>query len=195
MTNTSDQQPQGNIVPRAPAARPIDPGVTIGHGYDLGAETAEDLYRDWGKWLTPEQLGRLKQAVGKSGPAAAQICRQFQDIKISTEAADDVFYRCTVPKYYQQTLETFPEMDTYPGVVQGALLSLVFNRGTSLQGARREEMRKIRDLLASKAPQRETLAEIAGQFRKMKSIWAGKGLDGLVIRREKEARWVESAIA
>jgi GH24 family phage-related lysozyme (muramidase) len=29
----------------------------------------------------------------------------------------------------------------------------------------------------------------------MKSIWAGKGLDGLVIRREKEARWVESAIA
>ncbi len=170
-------------------------GVTIGHGYDLSAETATELYRDWGKWLSKEQLDRLKQAVGKSGPAAAQMCRQFEDIKISAEAADDVFYRCSVPKYYQQTLETFPHMDAFPGVVQGALLSLVFNRGTSLEGGRREEMRRIRDLLASGSPKRQTLEEIAGQFRKMKSIWAGKGLDGLVIRREKEARWVESAIA
>ena len=170
-------------------------GVTIGHGYDLGAETAAELCRDWANWLSGEQLGRLKEAVGKSGPQAAQMCRQFEDIKISTEAADDVFYRCTVPKYYQQTLETFPHMDAFPGVVQGALLSLVFNRGTSLEGGRREEMRKIRDLLASSSPKRETLEEVAAQLRKMKSIWVGKGLDGLVIRREKEARWVESAIA
>ena len=169
-------------------------GVTIGHGYDLGAETAAELYHDWGKWLSKEQLDRLKEAVGKSGPQAAQMCRQFEDIKISTEAADDVFYRYTVPKYYQQTLETFPNMDAFPGVVQGALLSLVFNRGTSLEGGRREEMRKIRDLLASNAPQSQILEEIATQLRRMKSLWIGKGLDGLVIRREKEARWVESAI-
>ncbi len=170
-------------------------GVTIGHGYDLGAETAPELYRDWGKWLSKDQLDRLKQAVGKSGPAAAQMCRQFEDIKITTEAADDVFYRRTVPKYYEQTLETFPHMDAFPGVVQGALLSLVFNRGTSLEGGRREEMRRIRDLIASGSPTSQTLEEIAAQFREMKSIWAGKGLNGLVIRREKEARWVESAIA
>jgi catechol 2,3-dioxygenase len=31
MTNTIDHQPQGNIVPRATAARPIDPRITIGH--------------------------------------------------------------------------------------------------------------------------------------------------------------------
>ena len=86
-------------------------------------------------------------------------------------------------------------MDVFPGVVQGALLSLVFNRGTSLEGGRREEMRRIRDLLASNSPKRETLEAVAAQLRQMKSIWAGKGLDGLVIRREKEARWVESAIA
>ena len=85
-------------------------------------------------------------------------------------------------------------MDAFPGVVQGALLSLVFNRGTSLEGGRREEMRKIRDLLASNASQSQILEEIATQLRKMKSLWIGKGLDGLVIRREKEARWVESAI-
>src|SRR5262249_36806045 len=31
MSSTRDQQAQGTIVPRAPAPRPIDPGVTIGH--------------------------------------------------------------------------------------------------------------------------------------------------------------------
>ena len=31
MSNTTDHQLQGTIVPRASAARPIDPGVTIGH--------------------------------------------------------------------------------------------------------------------------------------------------------------------
>jgi hypothetical protein len=31
-----------------------------------------------------EQLDRLKEAVGKSGPPAAQMCRQFEDIKITT---------------------------------------------------------------------------------------------------------------
>jgi GH24 family phage-related lysozyme (muramidase) len=86
-------------------------------------------------------------------------------------------------------------MDVYPGVVQGALLSLVFNRGTSLQGGRREEMRKIRELLATGSTKEQTLEEIATQFRKMKSLWIGKGLDGLVIRREREARWVESAMS
>ncbi|MEP6686095.1 MAG: peptidoglycan-binding protein [Verrucomicrobiota bacterium] len=172
-----------------------DSGVTIGHGYDLGAETEKELRRDWASWLSKEQLDRLREAIGKSGPPAAALCPRFEDIKITTEAADDVFYRCTVPKYYQQTLETFPQMDAYPGVVQGALLSLVFNRGTSLEGGRREEMRRIRDLLGSGSPKKETLEEVAAQLRNMKRIWAGKGLDGLVIRREKEARWVESAIA
>jgi GH24 family phage-related lysozyme (muramidase) len=169
-------------------------GVTIGHGYDLGAETANELSTEWANWLSEEQLARLKQAVGKSGPAAAAMCSRFRDINVSTEAADDVFYRYTVPKYYQQTLKTFPQMDAFPGVVQGALLSLVFNRGTSLEGGRREEMRKIRDLLATGSPTKQILEEVASQIRKMKAIWAGKGLNGLLIRREKEARWVESAI-
>ena len=31
MTNTTNHQAQGTIVPRASSARPIDPGVTVGH--------------------------------------------------------------------------------------------------------------------------------------------------------------------
>ena len=37
-----------------------------------------------------------------------------------------------------------------------------------------------------------TTALIAKELRKMKRIWQGKGLDGLLTRREAEAKLVES---
>lgn len=168
-----------------------DSGVTLGHGYDLGAETKEELLEDWKPWLSGSQLDRLSRAIGKSGPAAEATCGDFRDIKITVEAADDVFYRKTVPKYYAQTLGAFPNADKLPGEAQGALLSLVFNRGTSMKGDRREEMRSIRELLQGEPP--FDLKAIAKAIRDMKRLWEGRGLNGLIVRREREARWVESA--
>jgi len=61
-------------------------------------------------------------------------------------------------------------------------VSLVFNRGSSLSGERRKEMRFIReDILAG------NLSEVPQHFRDMKRIWATSGLDGLLIRRDEEA--------
>jgi hypothetical protein len=37
-----------------------------------------------------------------------------------------------------------------------------------------------------------TITLLAKEFRKMKRIWKGKGLDGLIERREAEAKLVES---
>jgi hypothetical protein len=48
---------------------------------------------------------------------------------------------------------------------QGGLVSLVFNRGTSMEGHRRREMRAIRDLVPKK-----DVKEIADQIRQMKRI-------------------------
>lgn len=168
-------------------------GVTIGHGYDLGAETEAELRHDWARWLDGEQLDRLAESVGKSGAVAKRLCPRYRDIEINVKAADDVFHRCTVPKYYRQMLRTFPGAERFPGAVQGALLSLVFNRGTSLRGNRRAEMRAIRDLVATGSCDRATLEGIAAQLRSMKRLWQGQGLDGLLLRREREARWVEIA--
>ncbi len=170
-------------------------GVTLGHGYDLGAgtESRADMVNDWKPWLTGAELERLGVALGKTGEAAKALCPLFRDIKITAEAADDVFFRATVPKYYQKTGAAFPNVEKLPGPAQGALLSLVFNRGTSLKGERRQEMKTIRDLLAGDPPY--DLKAIARELRAMKRIWEGQGLSGLIARREREARLVESAMA
>ena len=91
-------------------------------------------------------------AIGKTGDTARALCPQLRDIKITAEAADEVLYRSTVPKYYQKMLSAFPNSNKLPGSAQGALLSLVFNRGTSLKGDRRQEMLAINKLLAGDPP-------------------------------------------
>jgi len=172
-----------------------DSGVTLGHGYDLGAgtESKSEMVNDWKTWLSGAELERLGSAVGKTGTAAQALCPDFRDITISVEAADEVFYRATVPKYYQKMVSAFPNAGKLPGSAQGALLSLTFNRGTSMKGDRREEMRNIRELLAGEPPY--DLKAIAAELREMKKLWAGKGLGGLITRREREARLVERTLA
>jgi GH24 family phage-related lysozyme (muramidase) len=58
-----------------------------------------------------------------------------------------------------------------------------------MNGDSRREMRAVRDAVAN-----GDLQEIANQLRSMKRIWEGKGLDGLLRRRDAEADLVESAI-
>jgi GH24 family phage-related lysozyme (muramidase) len=50
-------------------------------------------------------------------------------------------------------------------------------------------MRNIRDLIPKK-----DYKGIAKELRKMKRIWQGKGLDGLLERRDAEAKLVESCV-
>jgi GH24 family phage-related lysozyme (muramidase) len=173
-----------------------DSGVSLGRGYDLSAETRAELLNDWTGWLADEQLQRLTQAVGKKGEAARQACSGYRDIQITNQMADDVFYSFTVPKYYATTKTAFPGVEKLPGSAQGALLSLVFNRGPSMTGDRRTEMRAIRDAIANGDPINnwaDLRQEIASQFRSMKRLWVGTDVSGLVARRETEAELVEAA--
>ena len=71
----------------------------------------------------------------------------------------------------------------------GAIISLVFNRGTSLKGDSRKEMVNIKNLITKK-----DYKKIAKEFRNMKRIWVGKSLDGLLERREAEAKLVEQCV-
>ena len=56
-----------------------------------------------------------------------------------------------------------------------------------MQGDSRLEMRNIRVLVPKK-----DYKGIAEELRKMKRIWKGKGLDGLLARRDAEADLVET---
>jgi GH24 family phage-related lysozyme (muramidase) len=164
-------------------------GITIGVGYDLGFVTEDQFEEDWSPFLSGDEIDRLKDVIRLSGDKAAQRAREFGDIKIKRADAEQVFKERTLPLYSQKTEDAFPGLDQLPAAAQGALVSLVFNRGPGMNGDSRREMRAVRDAVAD-----GDLQEIANQIRAMKRLWEGKGLDGLLKRRDAEADLVESAI-
>jgi len=164
-------------------------GITLGIGYDLGFVTPEQFEEDWSQYLTGDEIERLKTAIGVSGEAAHQRASEFSDIRIKREDANEVFKNRTLPLHSARTEKAFPGVDQLPANAQGALVSLVFNRGAAMDGGRRTEMRAVRDAVAQ-----GDLQEIANQIRAMKRLWVGKGVDGLLKRRDAEADLVESSI-
>jgi GH24 family phage-related lysozyme (muramidase) len=168
-------------------------GITIGIGYDLGYTTVDRFESDWGDILTAAEIQRLKEVVGLHGLSARVRAHEFSDIKINSEDAKKVFTERTLPIQQTRAQLAFPGFDQLPVDAQGALISLVYNRGTSMFDKpgedRRKEMRAIRDAVAV-----GDLQEIANQLRSMERLWEGKGLDGLIKRREDEAALVESSI-
>jgi hypothetical protein len=167
-------------------------GVTIGIGYDLGYNTQAEFDADWGTLLPRADLARLRGCLGAKGTAASALLPRVRDISVPWSAAQTVFFARSVPRYYRQALDAFPGMERLHGDAQGALVSLVFNRGTRMTDSKkkpgdRREMRAIRDLV----PQGD-LRGIAAQIRSMKRLWNPRS--GLIRRREDEARLVESVI-
>jgi len=161
-------------------------GVTIGVGYDLGFTPRARFRNDW-KNLDKTTRTRLEATIGVRGVRARERVKEVKDITIPWEMAYDVFEEHTVPDWVAKTKATFPGVDKLPRDVMSALVSLVFNRGTSLDGDRRREMRDIREAVADK-----DLPAIAKHLRRMKRLWTGRGLEGLITRREAEAKLVES---
>jgi GH24 family phage-related lysozyme (muramidase) len=164
-------------------------GITIGIGYDLGYESAGDFEKDWKAILGDGDFTTLSQVLGLKGADAQAKASGLKTIKIKSADADQVFLERSVPKYQALTQQAFPGVDALPADAQGALFSLVYNRGTSMNGDSRKEMRAIRDAVPN-----GDLQEIANQLRAMKRLWEGKGLDGLLKRRDAEADLVESCI-
>src|SRR5512133_260849 len=169
-------------------------GVTIGFGYDLGYVTVDQFESDWGERIKPDARERLKAVVGLRGQRARNRIGGLSGLRVSRSAAMAVFDSRTLPLYELRTAQAFPGVEALPEDARGALVSLVYNRGTSMTDNspddRRREMRAIRDAVAA-----GDLAEIAAQLRAMKRLWEGRGLGGLIARREEEARLVESALA
>lgn len=171
-------------------------GVTIGIGYDLGHVTLEQLLADWGdkSSVGGVEIDLLKNALSLKGSQAKNYTAKIKNkVSISFEDALEVFYNRTVPKYHRITMRAFPGMEKLPPVVCSVLLSLVYNRGGSMgkQGSsswnRRREMREIRDAVKA-----QNLHAIAQSLKSMKRLWVGKGQDGLLKRRDREAELVLS---
>jgi GH24 family phage-related lysozyme (muramidase) len=160
-------------------------GVTIGIGYDLGYNNGQQTRKDWSGKLPEMDLERLVAVCGLKGDGARQVLKNVESVSIPLEAAQSVFYESTLSRYAAATARVYPGVEDLHPNAQAALLSLVYNRGTSLSGPSRREMAAIRDLVVQK-----DYVGISEQIRAMKRLWEEKGLDGLLKRRDDEARLV-----
>lgn len=161
-------------------------GPTGGIGYDFAYNSSAAIRRDW-RGLSPAEVSRLATAPGCTGSAGRLKARELSDILIAWRLAEEVFDEVTVARFWQLCQRTWPGFDELRPNVQSALWSLTYNRGNSMAGPGRAEMREIARLTA-----RKDYAGIAAQIRAMKRLWRGQGLDGLLARREAEARLVET---
>ena len=163
-------------------------GTTLAIGVDCGYYTPDELGRIF-YFLPANQLEAIKNASGKTGQAGKDYVKQIKplNITVSWDQAIKIFSDLTWPKFAKLTEKTFPGVDQLCDNAYGALVSLIFNRGTSLSGSSRAEMRSIRELVPKK-----DYNGIADEIKSMKRIWEGKGLDGLLARRDAEAALVES---
>jgi len=165
-------------------------GITIGIGYDLGYRNTQQFVKDWGLNLTIEQINILKPVVSLKGSKAKDKLKgDILNVKVPYNMAYDIFVKNDVPRYFNMAKKIYPLLDQLNEDTQGALVSMVFNRGTSLVGDGRTEMRAIVDLVANK-----DYHGIAEEIEKSKRLWEHKGLDGLVIRREAEADMIRNSV-
>ena len=167
-----------------------DSGLTIGIGYDLGYIKEKDLFSDWAG-LNLNFLNAMKRFCGVKGEVVKTMMRgEVLNVVIPYNMAYDVFVKKSLPKYYAMTKKIYPQLDSLNEDTRGALVSMVYNRGAKLDGDSRKEMKAIVELVA-----KQDYEGIAEQIEKSKRLWEGKGLDGLVIRRESEADLIRSSMA
>lgn len=161
-------------------------GVTIGIGYDLGYMSKQAFTETWGGLLSAADMQTLLPVIGLKGEKAHQALAGCKTVKIGYDKAIQVFYHTVLPACAKDTRKAFPGVQKLPPDAQGALLSLVYNRGPLINDTdKRKEMKAIVPLVA-----KGDLAGIAAQLRSMKRLWTSKGL---ISRREKEAVLTETA--
>jgi hypothetical protein len=165
-------------------------GVTIGVGYDVGQAARAQFIADWKGKIPAPMLVALAKTCGVTGAAAAPLARNLWSlVDIPWETALDVFSNHDVPRYAAMMRRALPGVEALSPDCQGALLSIVFNRGASfsLAGPRYAEMRDIKACIKS-----GELARIPALIRSMERLWSpASGLHG---RREREAALFEKGL-
>lgn len=164
-------------------------GVTIGIGEDLGYETKSSFKTRFGGFIAADTITSLLPVVGLTGSRARTALSSVKSVSVTWDKANKLFAESTLPKFYDLTMKVYPGLGDLCDDAAGAMVSLVYNRGASLSGSSRTEMKNLVKLVKNK-----NYAGMAEQFRSMKRLWIGKGLDGLITRRELEAKLIENCI-
>jgi GH24 family phage-related lysozyme (muramidase) len=165
-------------------------GVTIGIGYDLGFVNEIAFADHWAGLLPDATIETLANVCGKKGTDARDALASVQHISVEWNPAADQFARY-LPYVIAETERAFPNCADLSDDSLGALVSLVYNRGSDTSDTpRRHEMHVIRELMIAK-----NFPRIPAQIRAMKHIWAGDpDARGLLVRRELEAKLFEEGL-
>lgn len=164
-------------------------GITMGIGADLGYMSQKEFNTYFSKYFTDLQNSKIKTTIGLKGDNAKNALPKVKNIELSWEDASEAFVNWTLPKFWNLTNALWPKMNELCEKAQIGLVSLVFNRGASTKGLSRIEMVNIKPLVL-----KQDYKGIAKEIRSMKRLWENKNMEGLIKRREEEAKMVESCI-
>lgn len=160
-------------------------GPTGGIGYDFAYNSTAVIRHDW-TGLREDWLERLAtECPGKTGQAGKAEMAKLHEILIEWKFGEKVFNETTIPRFLNLCRRTYPGFDDLRLNAQASLLSLTFNRGQSMAGPKRVEMRKIRGLVSKK-----DYADMAAQQRAMVHIWEGTD----IYRAMKRRRFAEAEL-
>lgn len=179
--------------PTVPAWRSTSSGVTIGFGYDLGYYSKSEIENTWSDILSDEEIDILQDVSGLKGKSAYYngLPKVKHKIVISYNDAEKVFKESSLPKYTRLTSNTFEiDEDRLHPHSNGALTSIVFNRGSAISYSyRRKEMAWIKHNIKTGKEER-----VPSDIRSMKRLWDYGKLKGLHLRRDAEAKMFQRGL-
>jgi hypothetical protein len=157
-------------------------GVTWGIGYDSHQNSRFNIVKDWTR-IGDRSAARLAETQPFYGHSAKGPAAGVKDIVIPWDMAVKVFMEIDLARVDAQCKRAFPGFDTLRPAAKDAIRSLVFNRGASMIGPGRVEMRAIRDDCTS-----HNYEDMARQEIAMCRIWKGTNIEaGMKRRRYAEA--------
>ena len=171
-----------------PEVPPGASGITIGIGCDCGYNTAAQIRDDWAGKLPPAQVERLASVAGKTQGNARAALSRVRDIRIPYDTAVEVYESRTVPRFAKLTKDTYPGVTNTNPDIQGVMLSTTFNRGNSLSGDRRRELRWCRDDI-----QANKVEKLSSYQLQMRRLWPT--IKGLQRRYTAHAGLIDNSLA
>jgi hypothetical protein len=165
-------------------------GPTVGIGFDGAHQTADTIRRAFRGHPHVERMATvMPDAMGPERCAWARA--QLADVRVDWPTAVRVFENDTLPEYAARTRRAFgPALANVTPDAQGSAVATVYNRGHSMLGSARREMRAIRDECLPAGDE----ACMAAQYRSMTRLWIGTPNErGLGARYEATAQLAQGS--
>lgn len=179
--------------PIVPAWQTTSSGVTIGFGFDCGYNTKEQIAKALEGSASDSEIKALQSVSGLKGRRAYYegLPKVKNSVHITYEEAEQIFKKDSLPRFTKQTADAFDlSKERLHPHSNGALTSLVFNRGPSLANIdSRKEMRWIKYNISIGREDK-----VPSDIKSMKRLWSYTKLKGLHLRRDAEARLFQKGL-